>query len=116
LINGQISGLVNWAINEPINKTNDKLIEKSDGTALKGTGEECYNFDKAVMIIFLKDVSDKPKDNRNDVDNNADTNFEKIRDGKDTRPQQDIERNVFLDARIIGQVSQHIFCFRTKMT
>jgi len=39
LINGQISGLVNWAINEPINKTNDKLIEKSDGTALKGTGE-----------------------------------------------------------------------------
>jgi len=31
-------------------------------------------------------------------------NFEKIRDGKDTRPQQDIERNVFLDARIIGQV------------
>jgi len=52
LINGQISGLVNWAINEPINKTNDKLIEKSDGTALKGTGEECYNFDKAVMIIF----------------------------------------------------------------
>jgi len=52
LINGQISGLVNWAINEPINKTNDKLIEKSDGTALKGTGEECYNLTKAVMIIF----------------------------------------------------------------
>jgi len=104
LINGQISGLVNWAINEPINKTNDKLIEKSDGTALKGTGEECYNFDKSGYDNILKDVSDKPKDNRNDVDNNADTNFEKIRDGKDTRPQQDIERNVFLDARIIGQV------------
>jgi len=100
-INESANEPVDGKINEPIDKVS---IEPYEITS-KSTDKDCYNFCETGYDNDLKDIGNKPKDNCDDVDNNADTNYDKIRaDKDDLSTKKDIEQNIFQSARIIGQV------------
>ncbi|HHV28677.1 DNA mismatch repair endonuclease MutL [Acetivibrio mesophilus] len=106
-INGPIDNEVNKPINEPINKLIDEpiydLIDKPlDKPENIASSSKSADFDNNLI-----DISNSPKDNCDNVDkpNNADIDSNETNAVEDDgRAEQDIERNVFLGARIIGQV------------
>ncbi|GAE89953.1 DNA mismatch repair endonuclease MutL [Acetivibrio straminisolvens] len=112
-VNEQVNELVKEPVDEPVSKPiyetiNKQIDEPVNKLIIKPediSGKDCYDSCKSGYENKLTDIGNNPKDNRDDVDNNADMNSEEVKASEnDKRPKKDAERNVFLDARIIGQV------------